>query len=387
MVVIQKGLVPLSVVLTSVLLAAALAQTNAQLSPGATAAAPGFDPLWLRYPLAPNGPLAGYRALLGTSAAVVCARGAPCGDAVSQSQLSAVAAELELGLRGLLGTTFTATVTATPAPGCRLVVSVLAGAASTALGKEGFRIRQDPGTGAVHIEASSSSGLLYGAFKLLSLMQQHKAIPLDLESAPAMELRIWDLWDNVDGSIEQGFSGRSMLWPYALLDDARPPPRNKLFLRACNASDGWQQWSLDGIASDTDSDALLAPSSGGRSGIVNMASGECLSSEAPQNPMETTANPSACTGWSFNDNGTISAWSRAPVQPHGAPRSLGRCIDVQFGEGPVIQLTSCTHPPTSHDPVERAFVRKQMFAYDRATRQIRTMPEIRSAVDGGQCVR
>ena len=100
--------------------------------------------------------------------------------------------------------------------------------------------------------------------------------------------------------------------------------------------------------------------------------------------METTANTSLCTGWSFNANRTISAWSRAPVQPNGAPWSLGRCMDVQFGEGSVVQLTSCKHPPTSHDPVERAYTRKQMFSYDPTTRQVKTMPEI--SVEGGQCL-
>ena len=225
----------------------------------------------------------------------------------------------------------------------------------------------------MRIEAATSSGLLYGAFKLLSLVQQHKAIPQGYQSSPAMEHRVWDLWDNVDGSIEQGFSGRSILWPYALLADDRPPPRNKVFLRKCNASDTWQQWRIE-------------PRPGNRSRVFNVASGECLSSETPQNPMETTADMTACTDWSFNLNGTISAWSRAPVQPHGAPWSLGRCIDLQFGEGPVIQLTSCKHPPTSDDPVEIAYVRKQMFTYEPTSRQLRTMPEMFSPVDGGQCL-
>jgi len=48
-----------------------------------------------------------------------------------------------------------------------------------------------------------------------------KALPRDFTSSPAMELRLSNLWDNVDGSIEQGFSGRSLLWPMALLADDR----------------------------------------------------------------------------------------------------------------------------------------------------------------------
>ena len=174
-----------------------------EMSHDADAAGP--DPLWLRYPLVSGGQLAGYRLLLGTSAAVLCTTGAPCGDTISQSQLKAAAAELQTGLHGLLGTAFTATVTSkAPAAGTRLVASVLAaGAASAALGKEGFRIRQDTSAKTVHIEAATPSGLLYGTFNLLSLVQQHEAIPRDYESAPAMELRVWDLWDNADGSIEQ----------------------------------------------------------------------------------------------------------------------------------------------------------------------------------------
>ena len=145
----------------------------------AAAEAPGFDPLWLRYPRAPAAQLAGYRSLLGTSAAVVCAAGAPCGDAASQAQLSSAAAELQTGLSGLLGTAFTATVTSkAPAAGTRLVASVLGpGAASPALGKEGFRLRRDPSSKTIHLEAGAPSGLLYGVFKLLSLLQQHKPIP------------------------------------------------------------------------------------------------------------------------------------------------------------------------------------------------------------------
>ena len=303
---------------------------------------PSFDALWLRYPQVSGGAagqLAGYRSLLGISAAVICAVDAPCKDSTSRSQLAAVAAELQTGLRGLLGTAFNATVNtkAQPLPaGTRLVARVLGGAAASALGKEGFRIRQDLNTKTVHIEAAISSGLLYGAFKLLSLIQQNKAIPQKYDSTPAMEFRVWNLWDNVDGSIEQGFSGRSILWPYALLDENRPPPRTKLFLRKCNASDSWQQW------------AVVADSAGNRSTIVNVASDECLSSKAPRNPMQTTVNTSACTKFSFNTNRTIS------------DPSLGRCMDVQFGEGPVIQLTSCKYPPTSHDPVELAYVRKQV---------------------------
>lgn len=191
-----------------VFFATVLCHTSADSSPDRSAEH-GFDPLWLRYPLvSPPEALAEYRTLLGHTAAVVCAS-EPCTDSISQSQLAAAAAELQRGLTGLLGTAFTAKLNTVPAAGTKLVASVLGTAALPTLGKEGFRFRQDPASKAIHIEAGTSSGLLYGTFKFLSLIQQHKAIPREHESAPAMEFRVWDLWDNVDGSIEQGFSGDS----------------------------------------------------------------------------------------------------------------------------------------------------------------------------------
>ena len=347
-----------------------------------------FDPLWLRYPLVSDSArLAEYRSLLGDSAAVVCSA-AGCKNARSLSQLEASAEELTAGLRGLLGEkAYTVTVMTTtdrPAPvGTKLVASVLGANAKVSLGQEGFRIRRTMAS--VHIEASTSSGLLYGVFRLLATLQQHKEIQ-DLETAPAMDLRMWDLWDNVDGTVEQGFSGQSLLWPYALLADDRPPPRNKLFLRPCNVSDAWQKWELPGeqgqgqgqaqvnVSRPAAVAAAATATTAPQSILFNMASGQCVSSGLAQNPMQTTANRSACTVWRFNANGTISV----PAQ--------GRCIGVQNGEGPDIDFTDCKHPPRSQDPAERAYVRHQEFSYNRTTQQIMTMPEVFSPVDGGQCL-
>ena len=35
-------------------------------------------------------------------------------------------------------------------------------------------------------------------------------LPEDLTSVPAMKLRVFDLWDELDGSITRGFAGRSL---------------------------------------------------------------------------------------------------------------------------------------------------------------------------------
>ena len=37
-----------------------------------------------------------------------------------------------------------------------------------------------------------------------------------LTEKPAMDLRIWDLCDNLDGNIERGLGGNSVVWPHAL---------------------------------------------------------------------------------------------------------------------------------------------------------------------------
>ena len=63
---------------------------------------------------------------------------------------------------------------------------------------EGYRIE---GTA---IKASSERGLMYGAYALLRGETG--------SSAPYYKLRILNHWDNLDGSIERGYAGRSIFW-------------------------------------------------------------------------------------------------------------------------------------------------------------------------------
>ena len=80
-----------------------------------------------------------------------------------------------------------------------------------------------------------------------------------------MRIRAWDLWDTPSGLVEQGNAGQSLLWPYALYEDGRPPPRDMLVVAtACNASDPYQQWE--------------GPAHGKPSSIRNVATGTCLTS-------------------------------------------------------------------------------------------------------------
>lgn len=63
----------------------------------------------------------------------------------------------------------------------------------------------------LEISAASGAGLLYGSFGLLELLRLGtKLEDLPRNETPAMSLRVWDLWDNQDGSIERGYAGLSV---------------------------------------------------------------------------------------------------------------------------------------------------------------------------------
>ena len=64
------------------------------------------------------------------------------------------------------------------------------------------------------IAANRDVGLLYGAFHFLRTLQTHKPIDqLDIVSAPRIGYRLLDHWDNLDGSVERGYAGKS-LWKW-----------------------------------------------------------------------------------------------------------------------------------------------------------------------------
>ena len=71
------------------------------------------------------------------------------------------------------------------------------------------------------ITASNPIGLLYGAYELIRLQntdayntgsgnQQHFSKAIDETEKPQMGLRILNHWDNLDGSIERGYAGKSI---------------------------------------------------------------------------------------------------------------------------------------------------------------------------------
>src|SRR6185295_13917894 len=87
------------------------------------------------------------------------------------------------------------------------------------LGPEGFRIRSVKlGRHTATVIASNGEiGALYGAFHFLRLLQTLQPIGnLNVIQKPRLTLRVLNHWDNLDGTIERGYAGRS-LWNWSAL--------------------------------------------------------------------------------------------------------------------------------------------------------------------------
>ena len=75
---------------------------------------------------------------------------------------------------------------------------------------DGYRI-EALDDGSFHI-AGGSTGLLYGAYRLILDRLCGETISDPVESAPKYALRMIDCWDNPDGIIERGYAGRSLFF-------------------------------------------------------------------------------------------------------------------------------------------------------------------------------
>ena len=64
----------------------------------------------------------------------------------------------------------------------------------------------------ITIKASSSCGILYGVFRALALIRTGRISEKQITEVPASPIRMLDHWDNPDGSIERGYSGKSFFF-------------------------------------------------------------------------------------------------------------------------------------------------------------------------------
>jgi alpha-glucuronidase len=156
--------------------------------------------------------------------------------------LAALCAELQQGLAGLLDRPVDI------GQGRLRGAGLLAGTMSTsdqiaalgwdeqiaAQGPEGYLIRSAvvDGEPAIVIAAGSELGVLYGGFHLLRLLQTQQPLArLDVAERPRVQLRLLDHWDNLNGSVERGYAGKS-LWKWEELPDTLDP-RYRDYARAC----------------------------------------------------------------------------------------------------------------------------------------------------------
>jgi alpha-glucuronidase len=191
----------------------ALAALIVAALPAAGAAEDGSR-LWLRYdPIADPARRLACRAVI-TSLAV----------APTSPTLRAAADELQTGASGLLG------ISVPLVANVRTDGAVIAGTPQSspeiaalewkerlaAIGNEGFLIRSARvGSHAVTVIAANTDiGVTYGAFHFLRLIQTGAPIAnLDVSARPRLRLRLLDHWDNLDGSMERGYAGKSIWWP------------------------------------------------------------------------------------------------------------------------------------------------------------------------------
>jgi len=211
----------------------------------------GYD-LWLR-----------YRLLTGGARAQVLARAKSIVFPANPSLTTlAAVAELHRALCSMLGQppALSATiedgalVLATPAsmPEISLLDLPL-----DQLGMEGYLLR------ATHIEgrqvtliaANSDTGLLYGTFAWLRATQTRSDLDtLDEWSAPKVQMRLLNHWDNLDRTVERGYAGES-IWDWWSLPDIRTP-RYVDYARA-NASLGINGTALNNV--NAKAEILTAP--------------------------------------------------------------------------------------------------------------------------------
>ncbi len=83
---------------------------------------------------------------------------------------------------------------------------------NSSLAQDAFRLKSEA-NGSISVDAKDDRGLLYGMFALLRKIQIGDAIAkLDEQQAPYAPIRWVNEWDNIDGSIERGYGGRSIFW-------------------------------------------------------------------------------------------------------------------------------------------------------------------------------
>ncbi len=135
-----------------------------------------------------------FRAKNTGSVNIICAK--------SSTTLDIAKRELVQGWLGQNGAKFTLTVKK-----------------DNAIKGDGFKLSTN------EVQANTELGILYGVYELLRRQQTGQAVHNEICN-PSYERRVLNHWDNLDGSVERGYAGRSIFWHdvekgYAITDKDR----------------------------------------------------------------------------------------------------------------------------------------------------------------------
>lgn len=116
--------------------------------------------------------------------------------------------EFVMGCEGMLGITPVITNDADVKTSEGLVIKRVE---KDVLSAESYSLEEAQGV--ITLSASDAVGVLYGVFAILRMIARQKTLQgIKEESIPNNPLRMINHWDNMDGSIERGYSGRSFFF-------------------------------------------------------------------------------------------------------------------------------------------------------------------------------
>lgn len=184
---------------------------TAVLAGGWGASAQTADQAWLRY--------SGAHSAKGVPLSV---------RALGQGALEQSAAkELERGLKGLTGKAAAGAADGETVLGTvKEVQQAFPELKAPAIGPEGYWIdrAQSHGHPLLVVAGGDERGALYGAFSVLRRVAADEDLSkLNASEAPAQSIRWVDEWDNIDGSIERGYAGRSIFFDGGKVRDDLAP--------------------------------------------------------------------------------------------------------------------------------------------------------------------
>ncbi len=99
---------------------------------------------------------------------------------------------------------------------------------AAAMEREAYRI--EVALPEIAVAGGSSAGILYGVFALLRRLRTGTLVDGRYEDAPKNPLRMLNHWDNIDGSIERGYSGKSFFFSEGRVLSGE---RTRMYARLC----------------------------------------------------------------------------------------------------------------------------------------------------------